>query len=135
MAPLAALALVSCGKSAETVPGIRAYSEHYEFRITTDPIPPRARERTTFKILVRDKATRQPVDGGEGLIYGNPQDPTIKVWDSFVGSPEPGTYSANLHFVIAGNWFLAIRFRKDSTQKLEQVDWTQEISNAKSEAP
>jgi hypothetical protein len=128
-----ALAVAACGQSAQTPRGMAAYTDHYEMRITTEPIPPRARERTTFKIVVRDKNTRQPVDGGEGLLYGNPRDPSVKVWDSFVAGAEPGTYYANIHYVIAGDWYMALRFRRDSTQKLEQVDWTQSVGNASSE--
>jgi hypothetical protein len=129
----AAVAAVACGRTSPGPRGIPAYTEHYEMRITTDPMPARARERTTFKVVVRDKQTRQPVDGGEGLLYGNPRDPNVKVWDSFVPGAEPGTYYANINYVIAGDWYMAIRFRRDSTQKLEQVDWTQSVHNATAE--
>ena len=135
MVIVALWAVGGCGPSAEKPKGLPAYTDHYQMRITTDPTPARARERTTFKIVVRDKATGQPIDGGEGLLYGNTRDPAVKVWDSFMAGAEPGTYYANLHFVIAGDWYLALRFRRDSTHKLEQVDWTQSVYNATSEAP
>lgn len=129
----ALLSAAACGPQGEPPKGMPGLTDHYNFRITSDPMPPRARERATFKIVVRDKTTNQPVDGGEGLIYGNMSDPTVKVWDSFVAGAEPGTYYANIHYVAAGEWAMAIRFRKDSTQKLEQVDWMQSVHNAQGE--
>ena len=124
----------SCGPAGDAPKGMPAYTDHFTMRITSDPMPPRARERSMFKLVVRDKTTNQPVDGGEGLIYGNMKDPTVKVWDSFVAGAEPGTYYANLHYVAAGDWAMALRFRRDSTQKLEQVDWMQSVNNAQGEA-
>ena len=137
--PILALALLAaagaCGDRAGPPPGIPAYTEHYMMRITTDPLHARARERTTFKVVIRDKRTGQPVDGGEGILYGNTQDTAVKTWDSFIAGAEPGTYYANLHFIIAGDWYMGLRFHKDSTQRLEQVDWTQSVYNEQSGTP
>jgi hypothetical protein len=144
-APLAlGVVLFACGPSAEPPKGMPAYTDHYSMRVTSDPAPPRARQRTTYKIVVQDKETGQPIDGGEGILYGstNPRQkvgdkyvevPVMKVWDSFIAGAEPGTYYANVHYVIAGDWAMALRFRKDSTQKLEQVDWMQTVNNATGE--
>jgi hypothetical protein len=136
--------LFACGPSSEPAKGMPAYTDHYTLRVTSDPAPPRARQRTTYKIVVQDKATGQPIDGGEGLLYGstNPRQlingkyvdvPVVKVWDSFTAGAEPGTYYANVHYVVAGDWAMALRFHKDSTQKLEQVDWMQTVNNATGE--
>ena len=132
MTRLALVALVAAaaacgGPSGEQPHGIPVYSAHYAMRLITDPERAHARERTKFKIVVRDRQTGQPVDGGEGLLYGNTKDPDVKVWDSFVAGPEPGTYYATVNFIIADNWYMAIRFHKDSTQRLEQVDWVQQV--------
>jgi hypothetical protein len=134
-----------CGQQGEPAKGMPAYTDKYMMRVTSDPAPPRARQRTTFKIVVRDKESGQPIDGGEGLLYGstNPKQkvgdhyvdvPVMKVWDSFVAGAEPGTYYANVNYVIAADWAMALRFRKDSTQKLEQVEWMQTVNNATGEA-
>jgi len=81
-----------------------------------------------FKIRVRDKNSSQPIEGGEGIIYGNTEDGGGKTWDSFTPGQAPGTYTANLQFVVASNWGLALQFRKDSTQPLEKVDtWYQTV--------
>ena len=77
---------------------------------------------------MRDKNDSQPIEGGEGIIYGNTEDGGGKTWDSFTPGPAPGTYTAKLKFVVAQNWALALQFRKDSTQKLEKVDtWYQQV--------
>jgi hypothetical protein len=127
---IAAVALVACGpKGAGTdTTEYRAFTEHYAFNITSDPSPPHAREKTLFKIRVRDKTSSQPIEGGEGIIYGNTEDGGGKTWDSFTPGQAPGTYTAKLNFVIATNWALALQFRKDSTQALEKVDtWYQSV--------
>jgi hypothetical protein len=122
---LAAVVATGCGGSGPE-PGYRGFTEHYSMRITSDPVPPHARERTLFKIVVRDKESGQPIEGGQGIIYAETRD-GAKTWDSFEPGPELGTYYANLHFVVAGDWAMGLRFRRDSTQKLEQVDWMQEV--------
>jgi hypothetical protein len=118
-------AVAGCGGSGPE-PGYRGFTEHYSMRISSDPVPPHARERTLFKVVVRDKESGQPIEGGEGILYAETRD-GAKTWDSFEPGPELGTYYATLNFVVAGDWAMGLRFRRDSTQKLEQVDWTQEV--------
>ena len=127
---IVAASLLACGpKGAGTASTeYRAFTEHYAFNIASEPAPPHAREKTLFKIRVRDKNTSQPIEGGEGIIYGNTEDNSGKTWDSFTPGQAPGTYTAKLQFVIATNWALALQFRKDSTQPLEKVDtWYQTV--------
>lgn len=126
----AAATIAACGPKAAGTASTeyRAFTEHYAFNITSDPSPPHAREKTVFKIRVRDKNSSQPIEGGEGIIYGNTEDGGGKTWDSFTPAQAPGTYTANLQFVVASNWALALQFRKDSTQPLEKVDtWYQTV--------
>lgn len=127
---IAAAALAACGPqgAATGTTDYRAFTEHYAFNITSVPSPPHAREKTVYRIRVRDKNSSQPIEGGEGIIYGNTEDNTGKTWDSFTAGQAPGTYTANLQFVVATNWALALQFRKDSTQALEKVDtWYQQV--------
>ncbi|MEO6210396.1 MAG: hypothetical protein ABIQ10_09760 [Gemmatimonadaceae bacterium] len=122
--------MVACGPKAAgtTFTQYRAFTEHYAFEITSDPSPPYAREKTVFHIRVRDKNSSQPIEGGEGILYGNTEDGSGKSWDSFIAGQAPGTYTAKMSFVVANNWGLALKFRKDSTQKLETVDtWYQQV--------
>jgi hypothetical protein len=125
---LAALAFVSgCGStSPEDRLALRMYTDQYTFRISSTPVPPHAREKTRYKLVVRDKQTGQPIEGGEGIIYANTRD-GASTWDSFVPGQELGTYYATLNFIVSGEWAIGLRFRRDSTQRLEQVDWMQEV--------
>ncbi len=122
-------ALGACGPAAPSgAVDYRAFTEHFAFRISSDPSPPHARERTVFKIVVRDKNNQQPIEGGEGLLYSNTKSGTGRTWDSFVAGPAPGTYYATLHFIVADDWAVALQFRKDSAQALEKVDtWYQTV--------
>jgi len=127
---IATATLAACGPKAAGTASTeyREFTEHYAINITSDPSPPHAREKTVFKIRVRDKNSSQPIEGGEGIIYGNTEDGGGKTWDSFTPGQAPGTYTANLQFVVASNWGLALQFRKDSTQALEKVDtWYQTV--------
>ena len=127
---LALGSLAACGpKEAGTATtDYRAFTNRYAFNITSEASPPHAREKTVFKIRVRDRENSQPIEGGEGILYGNTEDGSSKVWDSFTAGAAPGTYTATVNFVVANNWGLALQFRKDSTQALEKVDtWYQQV--------
>jgi hypothetical protein len=110
---------------------LRLDSDTYSFRVTADPLPPRARERTVYTVVVTDRTTKQPIEGGEGRIYASnagPDDPDRHtVWDGLAPAQQVGTYTANLNFVTAGNWAMALEFRRDSTSRLEKIDWRQDI--------
>lgn len=115
---------------------LRLDTDSYSFRITADPLPPRARERTVYTIVVTDRETRQPIEGGEGRIFASnagPEDPDRRtVWNGLAPAEQVATYTANLNFITAGNWAMALEFRRDSTSRLERVDWRQDI---RAEAP
>jgi hypothetical protein len=115
---------------------LRLDSDSYSFRVTADPLPPRARERTVYTVVVTDRKTKQPIEGGEGRIYASnagPDDPDRRTaWNGLAKAEQVGTYTANLNFVTAGNWAMALEFRRDSTSRLEKIDWRQDI---RSEAP
>lgn len=112
----------------------RAFTKHYAFRISSDPLPPMAREKARYKVVVRDRDSNQPIQGGEGIIYAENRD-GIKTWDSFTAGPEVGTYYANLNFLTAGDWAMGLRFRRDSLHALEQADWMQEVAADTSKIP
>ena len=60
---------LSCGPPRK--PELRQGTESYWFTITSDPIPPRAREDIIYSIVVKDRKTNQPLDLGEGRIFAN----------------------------------------------------------------
>lgn len=127
-------ALGACTSSPRALQ-IRTFSEHFEYRITSDPMPPRAREDVIYRVTVIDKENGQPVEGGEGRIFANNEVGT-STWDSFMAAPEVGTYTAKLRFVTAEQWAIGIEFRRDTLPgtKIERAtDWQQEVGAARAE--
>ena len=107
----------------------RQWSDNFAFRITVDPTPPRAAEDATYRIVVQDKKTGEPIETGEGRIFATSRD-GANTDDGFQKGKEIGTYYARLMFPTTGDWAIAIQFRRDSTQRLERVDWVQSVMNA-----
>jgi hypothetical protein len=112
---------------------MKLMTEDMELRVLPDPVPPRAREPVRYKVVVSDRETGEPIESGEGQIFATSQD-GIDSYDPLVKGPELGTYYATMHFITAGQWAVAIRFRRDSTKKLERMDWMQEVFPARGEA-
>jgi hypothetical protein len=122
---LAAIAAGACQAGQRTFE-FRQQSTSYAFLISAEPTPPSARERIVYRIVVRDRKTSQPIEGGEGRIFATNPD-NVTTWDSFTQGPEVGTYYATLNYITAGDWPIAIQFRSDSTKPLERVDWVQAV--------
>lgn len=133
-AVLAATMIVACGPPPIPSTDYLANSEHFSFRISFEPLPPRAREKTSYKVVVKDKETNQPLDNGEGRIFASSRDKS-NTNDVLIRGPEPGTYYSTLRYVTAGDWAVAIQFRRDSTQALERIDWTQEVRAERATTP
>ena len=134
MLALAGLALGACDSGPRKLQ-IRTFSDHFEYRITSDPMPPRAREDVIYRVTVIDKENGQPVEGGEGRIFANNAVGT-STWDSFIAAPEVGTYTAKLRFVTAEQWAIGIEFRRDTLPgtKIERAtDWQQEVGAERAE--
>ena len=127
-------ALAGCGPEGPRP--IRLWTQNYEFRITADPSPPRAREVTRYRIVVVDRDTRQSLDRGAGQIFAKSQDGAT-VYDGFEPAAEAGTYTARLNFITAGQWRMNVRFQRDSnaqvTASIEQPvdDWVQVVRGAR----
>jgi hypothetical protein len=117
--------LVGC-PVADPAPGIRMTSTTFQFRASAEPMPPRARERTRFRVVVRDRETGEPVEGGEGRVFASSRD-GASAWDILVPGEELGTYYANLNFITAGDWAMALQFRRTEDDPLERVDWMQDV--------
>lgn len=119
--------LASCGKPRplET----RLWTDSYAIRITTDPVPARAIEDVTYKILVQDKKTGEPIETGQGRIYGRNQD-GANVNDGLAKGKEVGTYYGRILFPTTGDWAMGLQFRRDSLARLEPVNWIQTVNEA-----
>jgi hypothetical protein len=119
------VAVAACDPRPRDV-SMRLLSEDMVFRISTDPTPPRAREPIRYKVVVRDRETGQPIEGGRGQVFATSRD-GVDVYDPLLPGEELGTYYATMNFITAGEWAVAIRFQRDSTKKLERMDWMQEV--------
>jgi hypothetical protein len=102
--------------------------------VSSVPVPPRAREQVRYKVVVRDRESRQPIETGEGRIFSSNRD-EAKTWDGLRKGPEPGTYYGTLNYVTSGEWAIAIEFRRDSTSRLEKIEWMQEVLAARETTP
>ena len=109
---------------------IRGFTDSFIVQVSADPVPPYAREETLYKMVVRDAKTRAFVEKGEGRIFATSAD-SVNIYDGFVPGPELGTYYAKLSYVTAGDWAVAIEFRRDPLMRLERVDWTQTVRGAR----
>lgn len=125
-AALAALVcgMVSCGPPRR--PQLRQCSQSYCFTITSDPVPPRAREDVLYTITVKDRESDQPIETGEGRIFANTAE-MARTYDGFVKAPQVGVYSAKLNYVMSGQWAVGIQFHSDSTKPLEKTEWMQDV--------
>lgn len=124
----AALAVAACGPREARPHELRMMSENYLFTISPHVSPPPAREAILYKVVIRDKESREPIETGEGQIYASNQE-GAGTWDGFAKGAEVGTYYGKLNFVTAGVWAVAIRFRRDSLAPLEKVEWMQDVLN------
>ena len=129
---LLAAGVVACERARREPGEMRLKTEVFAFTITPELSPPVAREPMIYKVVVRDRESGQPVENGEGQIFATSRD-GAQSWDGLTAGPEPGTYYGRLNFITAGDWAIAVRFRRDSTENLERVDWMQEIRNARGE--
>jgi hypothetical protein len=107
----------------------RQWSDSFAFRIIVDPMPPRAIEDARYKIVVQDKKTGEPIETGQGRIFATSRD-GANTDDGLQKGKEVGTYYGRLFYPTTGDWAIALQFRRDSTSKLERVDWTQSVNNA-----
>jgi hypothetical protein len=116
-----------CGSAAKPVAEQRLWTDDFEIRVSSDPVPPRAQEPTLYTIYVRDKKTREPIVNGQGRIYATNAD-RHSINNGFSYGPEVGTYHSRLKFLTAGEWAMGVQFKRDSTQALQQsLDWRQLI--------
>lgn len=91
------------------------------------PAPPRALEQIEFKVVVRDKESGEPIEGGQGRVFATNED-RKNVYNGLEKGAELGTYYTKIMFVTAGPWAIGLQFRRDSTKALQRTnDWMQEV--------
>ncbi len=121
----AAVVGAACGPGAPAGE-IRDVSEGMRFSITADSLPPRAGDLVVFRVSVRDAKTGEPIQGGQGRIWGVNKD-MHKPDNGFADAPQLGTYLGAITLITAGKWYMSIQFRRDSLSPFARVDWTQEV--------
>ncbi len=120
----------SCAGSDRRPNEFRMATESFSIRVSPDPSPPRALEQISWTVVVTDKETGRPIDGGEGRIFASSRDGK-NIANGFAPTEQVGTYRTTLFFVTAGTWAMGVQFRRDSTQVLERTeDWTQDVRTA-----
>jgi hypothetical protein len=119
--------LIACGPRPQDF-SMRQGTQSYRYEISADSLPPYANELVSYTITVVDRKTEQPIQNGEGQIYGQfAAGARPYTWDSFVYGPEVGTYHAKLRFALGGPYAMGLRFRRDSLAPLEKTDWQQQV--------
>ena len=124
---------VACGQSEAKPREIRYISKSYSFTITPGQSPPHAREQIIYKVFIRDRESREPIQNGEGQIYSNNRE-GARTWDGFTYGPEIGTYYGKLNYVTSGLWAVGLRFRRDSLHPLEKIEWMQDVMDERPSA-
>jgi len=129
---LGLLGLASTVACTSTQPStdIRQWTDDLAFRISVQPLPPVAEAITTFKIVVQDKETGQPIEGGQGRLFATNAERATS-YDGLAKGKEVGTYYARIRFPVSGDWAVGLQFRRDSTKPLERTqDWSQTVQAA-----
>lgn len=131
LAALGAAALAACTAGPPTdAKAIRLWTDDYYIVVTSEPSPPRALEQVKYKVVVRSKENRTPIDLGEGRIFATNED-RKNTANGFQKTDAPGTYETTMFFATAGPWAMGIQFRRDSTQRLQRTnDWMQDVLQA-----
>jgi hypothetical protein len=130
---VAAVVGAACGPSAPNT-DYRGFTEDLSFRVTATPLPPHAREKTHYRVVVRDRESGKPIVGGQGRIFASSHD-GANTWDALDPADGLGAYEGNLNYITAGEWAVAIQFQRDSTQPIERIDWLQEVGAARGGVP
>ncbi|GAB1341066.1 hypothetical protein MASR1M101_01930 [Gemmatimonas sp.] len=119
-----------CDAGRRPIRELRFRTDSFVIRVSPETMPTRALEPVYWRVVVHDRDSGAPIQGGQGRIFATNKDMKT-VSNGFSETGELGTYRSNLMFVTAGMWAMAIQFRRDSTQELQKTqDWTQDILSA-----
>jgi hypothetical protein len=112
-----------CDAGRKNIRELRFRTDSFVIRVAPETIPTRALEPIYWRVIVHDRESGVPIQGGEGRIFATNKDMKT-VSNGFEETGELGTYRSNLMFVTAGLWAMAIQFRRDSTKELQKTqDW------------
>jgi hypothetical protein len=127
---VATAAAAACGTTGKVKGELRFVTDSFMIRVIPESLPTRALEPIYWRIIVNERKTGTPVQGGQGRIFATSQD-RHSIANGLEETEELGTYRTNLLFVTAGMWAMAVQFRRDSTMPLQRTqDWTQQLLTA-----
>ncbi|GAC1657440.1 MAG: hypothetical protein NVS4B3_23970 [Gemmatimonadaceae bacterium] len=75
----------ACGGPPRTAE-LRQWTDDLAFRISSEPQPPRAREKILYKVIITDRKSGQPIQTGEGRLFATSRD-AVNVWDILERGP------------------------------------------------
>jgi hypothetical protein len=124
------LMITACDQAPKPRSELRLATDSFRIRVSPESTPTRALEPTYWRVIVHDKNTGAPIQGGQGRVFATNRDGKT-VANGLEETGELGTYRTNLMFVTAGMWAMSLEFRRDSTLPLQRAsDWTQDIQAA-----
>lgn len=129
---LAAVPVISAACEGDNRPKgeLRFVTDSFSVRISPETRPTRALEPITWVVVVHDRKTGTPIQGGQGRIFATSKD-RKSIANGLEETGQLGTYKTNLMYVTAGLWAHGLQFRRDSTMPLQRTeDWTQDILSA-----
>ena len=129
---LAAVPFLAAACEADSRPKgeLRFVTDSFSVRISPETRPTRALEPITWVVVVHDRKTGTPIQGGQGRIFATSKD-RKSIANGLEETGQLGTYKTNLMYVTAGRWAHGLQFRRDSTMILQRTeDWTQDILSA-----
>lgn len=107
------ISLTGCQTSGEDQPDIT-------FDWGIEPSPPRVGE-TTINLTLRD-STGHLISGADIKLEGNMSHPGMKPVITTAKQQEPGKYTADFEFTMAGDWFIIVTTSLgDSSQVEKQI--------------
>jgi hypothetical protein len=125
-----AASFIACDAGTPPKNELRLTTDDFVIRVAPENPPTRALEPIYWRVVVHEKETGKPVQGGQGRIFATNRDQKTTA-NGLEETGELGTYRTNIMFVTAGMWAMGLQFRRDSTQPLQRtVDWTQDILKA-----
>lgn len=127
---LASAFAAACGVTEKKQGELRFVTDSFMIRVYPESLPTRALEPLYWRVVVHERKSGAPVQGGQGRLFATSMD-RKSIANGLEETDELGTYRTNLMFVTAGMWALGIQFRRDSTLPLQRTqDWTQQILSA-----
>jgi HAMP domain-containing protein len=124
---VAGVSLAACDGTKRPPGEMRLVTDDFIIRVSVESLPVRAMETIRYRVVVADKETGKPIEGGQGRVFATNADRKT-TYNGLEPSGEIGTYKTTLYLVTSGLWAVAIQFRRDSTQPLQKTEqWTQDV--------